>query len=272
MIDFIFNPELSLTLGLTNGILIIFYLIFHFLIRYSQKSKEKEFSQIYVNFLGEYTINTNIKFLSVLFTFQIIGFTIAFFTVDALTSGQYVKHIYMPSLFAAVLYIFLFCKKTGNKLNKEVIMKSKADVVVDFNFNALKKIFNIYLEIPVSVIILYFASVHYNFSTIIIFFGLITWLNYFSLKNSKNMDRVMFKYTYMSIAAVNLFYQALLIFVYIKRTLNFEGVLEWYDLGLYYILGSLLVIKTILYIVSLPKLKKIVTFSSGEVNGSTINA
>jgi len=272
MIDFIFNPELNKTLLLVNGIIIVFYIFFHILIRYAQSKKETIFSKHYLSTLGNYTINTNWKFLAVLFATQIIAFIIAFLVTDEITKGEYVKHIYMPSFFVAVIYIYIFCRKTGAKVNREAVMKSKSDVVVDFKYNALKKVFNVYLEIPFSLIILYFAAAHFNYSTVIIFFGLITWLNYFSLRSSKNMDKMMFKYTYLAIAGVNIFYQGLLMFVYIDKTLEFEGVLAWYDTGLYITLGGLLLVKTIIYLFNLPRLKKIVEFSSGEVNGSTINA
>ncbi|MFC1725315.1 hypothetical protein ACFL4T_06785 [candidate division KSB1 bacterium] len=251
------NKDLIFSYMQVNAVLLIAMVIGTAVYISRSRLRSRGYSEDYIQFTRKVYFET-IPVLGLIFLFSqlILGIFVKL-NDPGFTSFLDRKEILFCSLMlSAVCGIFY-----GKKFNagyRELAKKTNSPIVIDFNYKLLKLMFNIYLEFPASILTAAFIVLHFDLTHIglIFMYILFPWLFYLSLRIGKNLNNVILTDQYIQIAGLNIFYQAVLIFLMLLLSLS--GI---YEFGTYnYVILAIVVVfltcKLVYYWFNYPKLKK----------------
>ncbi len=265
MIEFLNNnKDLIIKIVFLNAFIILWCYTIVLFITNKERLKKKGFDDEYVTLMKSTHNESMRKFILIFLLTQLVS-SLLFYTITGeFTTKQFSQYIFIISTVVGMTYMFN-CISSCNMKFKELAVKTNSDIIIDFNFKILKRMFNMPLEIAATLGFIYFAAVHYDHLPAIYLLAVIPWFNYLFMKKSKNLNFSAFKFNYLYVAKSNIMLHVLIGVVLFKRSYTFEDILPWYSLTIYFLLMAVFTFKLGLYLYQYPKLREEVSlFASND--------
>lgn len=181
----------------------------------SKKYLEKlGLSKDYIEVRKRSTNKSTLIILLSLFLTQLITILILKNKTNPIPEEEITKYL-LPIVLMVILIVSLILEIKYNKINKELILKSGDNVVIDFNFELLKKIFSLKIEIPFLIITTTLSKICLDDSIWLLMFVclIVPWYMYFSIRYAKNMNTPTFYEKYSLYLKIIGLYSYLFIFL-----------------------------------------------------------
>jgi len=258
------NETVSLTTVLlwNLGVTLIFVLVFN-LLHGRQRLKSEGFNEEYIEFIRKMEGRTALITWVSMLLLQVVSFFIVSLFIEKMTFKLYIKIVFLLAITLAVIIRFFFDKHIY-KRQKELAIRTGSEIVVDFNYKILHKIFKPLLEIIATVVVLAFTLTslrnipHSDDNFIIYFYLLFIWYFYISLKSAKNMIMPQFESAYRLKARFMFLFNAILILLVFSNSMEAveAGKFALMDYIFLTVVIALLVAKFAVYIKGYKSLKK----------------
>ncbi|MFC1553453.1 hypothetical protein ACFL7D_02355 [candidate division KSB1 bacterium] len=175
-----------------------------------KRLRKKGYSEEYINITHKQAIIGIRVFLSIFIAAQIIETVILVLMGYSITTELYFRYISSVATFigwiAIAVYLFFFNKKYEKEL-KELAIETDSEVVIDFKFRALKMIINWKLEIPASLILIYYTFMYFNHRPILYLYALIPWIIFLKLYKMKYQVQATIRNSYKIISLTTILIQ-----------------------------------------------------------------
>ncbi|MFC1553454.1 hypothetical protein ACFL7D_02360 [candidate division KSB1 bacterium] len=139
-------------------------------LKYLQKAG---FSEEFINVTKKHGTSGKIRFLGIFFIIQIIAALIFNLFGYSITMKFYVGYIILPAYFVGWIVIFVYLMLYGKRYQTELKKRvnEAEELVIDFNYKTAKMILNWKLEVPASLILIYFNIMYFDHSPVLYLFS-----------------------------------------------------------------------------------------------------
>jgi hypothetical protein len=253
-----FTSVLILNLAVSLEFILVFYLLHS-----RRRLKSQGFNEEYIKFIRKMEGRATLISWFSLLILQVVSFLIVSLFIEKITFKLYIKAIFLLAISLTVIIRF-FLDKYIYKRQKELAIRTGSEIVVDFNYKILHKIFRPLLEIIATVIVLAFTLTslrnlpHGDDNFIIYFYLVFIWYFYISLKSAKNMIIPQFESVYRLKARFMFLFNAILILLVFSNSMEAveAGKFALMDYIFLTVVIALLVAKLAVYIKGYRSLKK----------------
>lgn len=246
-----------------NLVITLLLAMFAYLFYNTQRLKSQGFNEEYIKFIRKWECRgTFISWLS-LMGFQALSYFIFSLFLKEISLRLYIQSVFLLALVLSIIIRFFF-DKVVYKHQKELAIRTGAEIVVDFNYRILHKIFIPLLEIIATVLVAAFTFIclsdipdrDNNF--VIYFYLVFIWYFYISLKSARNMIMPQFEYVYRLNAKLLFLFNAILILLVFSNSMETaeKGNFSALDYIFMAAVIALLVAKLTIYIKGYRSLKK----------------
>jgi len=213
---------------------------------------KKGYSEEYINFRKKDSRN---RILSIAIFMPVIQLAAAF--IVRLITGELLieKHLgYILLAFIILVIPFpIIDMKDSNKKHKDLAIKTKSSIYVDFNYKTLHLIFKPVLELASLFITVIYNSFFLNNNIVIYIYLVLVWGIYLLFKSGKNQIRQMLKDGYQFFFIYHIFFQFTIILAITLYTIEIQNNK---NLWLIWPLDLMLLGKIIYYFFKLPEFRK----------------
>jgi len=131
------------------------------------------------------------------------------------------KGIVFTALYILWLFpLLIIGQKESNKINKEMVMETHSEVVIDLNFKILHLMFKPWLEIAAALLCAIYNTLYLGHSVSVYMALSVLWFAYFLVRLSKNRNLSSFHSFYRRVFLVFILYQILLLGHFIHATIG----------------------------------------------------
>ena len=248
--------ELIFVFIIYNAAIILGGWIFVGLLQKRSRLRKKGYSEEYIDLSKKISDEVGPKVVSLLILSQILVGVIVYLIFGEITKELYTKYIIFISVLIAMPIGALFSNIKSDKY-KELAIKTKSDIIIDFNYRILGLLFNRNVEIPVFIIALAYSALHldFSFTGCVLIYLLLPWFFSIVVRRTKNLNKPVFQEQYSLVGKLNIIYQAALVFLMVIGSIEHFEEFSWYNYLFFAAAECALIFKVVLYTLNYSKLK-----------------
>jgi len=262
------NQEIPIYIVISaNAVIILCMVSVYLFLTNTKRMMQKGYKEEYIVFEKRTLKNDMIGAGILLFVIQAVCAILLRLLEGTLTAMYYFEYVLMTSMIGPLCYQYYRSRKNFIQY-KKLAIKTKSDVIIDFNYSVLHVLFNLPMEIVSSLFVVAYNACRLHFSPMVFLYLAVMWSKYLGLKRSKNLTRPLFRDFYLQVGKSFILLHIILIMLLVMFTSRYMEVPEWSDYLIISILGFVLLVKLIFYVIRYSRFKQNIDNAVGELDKS----
>jgi hypothetical protein len=203
--------DLLMMAGIVNGVNILIILVSSRLAARPGRMRKQGYPDAYVEFTSAFSRRFGVQFALFMVLSQAGFFLLNFLVSVRDPSSDYLMYVFIPSLLLALPFALYKVIVMGKKY-KELAEDTGEEIVADFGYTYLKRVFLWPLELGMSLFVLSFLMLHADWSrsAIILLYVALLWFFAGVARFSRNAIRPSFRDQYVKVGLFSLVYQGIM--------------------------------------------------------------